>query len=1039
MKFLRRLTLPRVPGLPRITLGLAALLLFANPGTAQQLQNGIDFETQVQPLMRQLCFDCHNAKKQKGDVRLDDLNPDMLSSSSAESWALALEMLEYEDMPPRKKEQPSTEQRQLMMDWMSESLAIASAEQKKKSRTIMRRLNKQQYTYTLQELLDVGVDFGQVLPDEAKSKTGFSNNGEVLEASSLHLEYYQSIARQALDLAIVSGPKPAPIWYRVRFGKGIGKGKVAGRTGGYQSVPVATDDFLIDILTVDGKPKVAANPDQQKEFDAIKKHISVGLRGSSQSRFRVVEDGVILYSALPHREVAPGSWQGPSPNLKLEMQRVYPENGDFVIRVQASRGHLLESNERLLIPLEKRTPIYEWREDAIKTSTYAFVFEAPAATHIKNMELQEQTLRPVDVPADSSAQFELNVLNAGYFQFDLLHPPISLDNMPSVRLTLHKATLDYRLQTSVEELEQKKLVSALGAAYIPSGKHTIKVGGRFFVGFDKLIVTPIAADHPAVAPLQARSQAIAAAVAQKTPSLRAYVGTRTDDGMDYLTFDQPQEVHAAQGKSQTYTFKGRLENLPIPEPESGDTEILSGFMLLGVWNDNLAKSSKDSGPPLLVQSIEFEAPFYEKWPPRSHQLIFFEEVGNQNHKAYARKVIRRFMQRAFRRPVDPRQVDRYLAFWLDIRDHFPTLQDSIKEVLVAVLCSPNFLYLAEPADVDAVDTGIAEHALATRLSYFLWNSPPDAKLMQLAAQEQLRAQLEGQVHRLLDSESVWRFVRGFGREWLRMDRQELITINVDRYPAYTRFVKRDMAEETFHFIHHLMEHDLSIFQFIDSEYAMLNQNLAEFYGVKDVIGNHFRAVTLPTNSGRGGLLSQGSFLAGHSDGSEAHPIKRAVWIKEKILGIETPLPPPNTPPLDPETPGFDQLTLKEKLEQHRDNPSCHDCHAGLDPFGIAFEAYNAVGMLEAKRKGRPVDDSTILPDGTPVDGVDELKQYLLQEQRHQFAKTFIEYLLAYALGRDLTFADKSDVEQILDYVELHKYSMRSAILGVVLNPAFSMK
>lgn len=1019
--------------------GFCALLIPAANAGAQQLADGTDFASQIQPLMKQYCYSCHDADKQKGDLRLDTLNPDMIGGEDAETWALALEMLEFEEMPPRKaKAHPVEAERELMMHWMSGSLQLAAEAHKEKAATVMRRLNKDQYSYTLQELLGVGVDFGQVLPDEAKSKMGFSNNGEVLEASPLHLEYYQSIARQALDQAIVDGEQPAPTWYRIRFGKGIGKGKVAGRTGGYQSVPMSTDDFIIEILNADGSIKVAVDEAEQKQMNNVKRHISVGLRGSSHSRFRAVEGGVILYSALPHREVAPGSWQGPSPNLKMEMQRVFPETGDFVMRVEASRGHLLESNERLLIPLEERVPVAQ-----LDGNDGATEFRADQAANVKNMEMRESMLRAVDVPADSSAEFELELNKAGYFQFDLVHPPAATDGMPSVRLTLHKATLDHRIELTEQQLQQPRLLTALGAAYIPAGKHKIKVGGKFFIGFEKLIVTPVAVDHPAVAPLQARTEAMAAAVADEIPSLRAYVGTRTDDGMDYLTFGSSQEVHAPLGSPQTYTFHGRLENLPIPEPESGDTEVLSGFMLLGLWNDHLVKTSKDSGPPVLIRSIEFEAPFYEQWPPRSHQLIFFEEQGLQNDKAYARKIIRRFLNRAFRRPVEERQVDRYMAFWLDIKDDFPSVQDSIQEVLVAVLCSPNFLYLAEPgaqlvANEEQLNV-ISEHALASRLSYFLWNSPPDETLVRLAANSQLREQLEGQSLRLIDDPRAWRFVRNFGREWLRVDRQELITINVDKYPAYTRFVKRDMAEETFHFLHHLMEKDLSIFNMIDSDFAMLNQNLAEFYGVDGVDGNHFRPVPVAADQGRGGLLAQGAFLAGHSDGSEAHPIKRAVWIKEKILGIEPPAPPPNVPPLDPETPGFETLTLKEKLEEHRNNPSCHDCHAGLDPFGIAFEAYNAVGMMESERMGRPVDDSTILPDGTPVDGVVELKAYLLQEQKNEFAKSLIEHLLAYALGRDLSFADKADVEEILHYVKKNQYSMRSVLLGIVLSPSFTME
>ena len=1009
-----------------------------------------DFKTEVLPILDEFCFGCHGERKQKGDIRLDVLDPDVVNGLDAETWYLAQEMIEELEMPPSKAEKRNPlpdASRQLLMTWLDTSLAEAAVAQGERNRTIMRRLNKQQYTNSLQELLGLSIDFGRVLPDDGKSEMGFSNNGEVLEASSLHLEYYQAIARQALNQAIVEGPKPNPFWIRVTFAKGSGAGKIAGSTGGYQAVQFPTDDFVIEILGANGEEKVAIDGAQQKQLDDLKRHISVGLRGSSQSRWRSVNEGVVLYSALPHKEVAPGSWQGPSPNLKLEMQRVFPETGDFEMRVRASRGFLLESTERLLIPIENSVPLAYLDEQEIIMPREAQVFSASDAQGITNMEMAGGMLKPIEVPKASSAEFELEVKTAGYFQIEVVHPPASIDNMPSVRISLQNLNLDQRLALTEEQLLQDRLVTAVGAAYIPAGKHKLKIGGRFFIGFQSLLVTPIAADHPAVAPLQAKSAALAAELGAKTPSMRAFVGTRTDDGMDYLTFGAPQSVNAELGDAQIYTFHGRLENLPIPEPESGDTEILSGFMLLGLWNDHLVKSSKDPGPPILIEAIEFEAPYHAEWPPVSHTKIFFASENQGNEEVYAKEVIHSFMERAFRRPVEDDTVERYMTFWRDIRLDYTSFEDSITEVLIAVLCSPNFLYLAEPEAAAPSNEGLeepwppvlSEDALATRLSYFLWNSPPDKTLAKLARNQKLRESLDEQVQRLLEDDRSWRFVRAFTHEWLRLERQQLITINANTYPAYTRFVKRDMAEETYQFIHHLVENDMSIFNLIDSDFVMLNQNLAEFYGVDGVVGNHFRAVPLPASAGRGGLLSQGAFLAGHSDGNEAHPIKRAVWVKEKILGDDPPPPPPNTPPLDPETPGFDDLTLKEKLIAHRDNPSCHDCHADIDPFGVVFENYNAVGLLETKRKGRPVDTTTVLPNGTPIAGVPELKAYFLGEERDTFARALIEYLYAYALGRDVSFADEAEIDGILHFVQEREYSMRSVILGIVQSPSFSMR
>jgi hypothetical protein len=246
-----------------------------------------------------------------------------------------------------------------------------------------------------------------------------------------------------------------------------------------------------------------------------------------------------------------------------------------------------------------------------------------------------------------------------------------------------------------------------------------------------------------------------------------------------------------------------------------------------------------------------------------------------------------------------------------------------------------------------------------------------------------------------------------------------------------------MAEETYRFVDHVLREDLSLYALVDSDFAMLNQNLAEFYGVDDVHGVDFRAVPVSPEQGRGGLMSQGAFLAGHSDGAEPHPIKRAVWVKEKLLGQPPLPPPPNVPDLDPATPGFETLTLKEKLEAHRDNESCRDCHASFDPYGIALESYNAVGLDQPMRKGRPVDTRTTLPDGTPIDGPDGLKAYIIERKADLFAESVIEHLFAYALGRDVGITDEPELRGILERVHEQGDTLRAVIHAIVASPSFS--
>jgi hypothetical protein len=460
---------------------------------------------------------------------------------------------------------------------------------------------------------------------------------------------------------------------------------------------------------------------------------------------------------------------------------------------------------------------------------------------------------------------------------------------------------------------------------------------------------------------------------------------------------------------------------------------LSNIMVVGVWNDHLVKDSSDCGVPIVVRSIEFAGPSYPVWPPESHQQVFFESpLRETDPDGYTREVISRFMTRAFRRAVDPQEVDRYVDFWTATRDDYDNYYEGVKETLVAVLCSPHFLYIGA---LDAPAAGDA--AQAERLAYFLWNSPPDEELCRLAAEGTLRRELPRQVERMIADARIERFIDTFAVDWLRLDRHASMDVNVDTYSDYTRFVKRDMAMETKAFLLHVLREKLSLLTFIDSDFAMLNQNLAEFYAVSGVEGTHFRPVPVAPEMHRGGLLSQGAFLCGHSDGTQAHPIKRAVWLKEKILGSPVPPPPPNVPALNPETPGFEKLTLKEQLELHRDKPSCADCHRTIDPYGVVFENYDAVGRFRTQAKGRPVDARSVLPEGVEIDGVDQLKEYLLENKRDVVTRSVVSHLLAYALGRDVSYTDEQAIDDLVARVAADNYNLQTAVLAIAESPAFS--
>lgn len=991
-------------------------------------------------LLTKYCFGCHAGDEANGDVSLDALDVQMTGGDDAEAWKSVLDVINSGDMPPEDAPHPTDDERRALTDWLTSSLDQIAEQLKTVPADGVRRLTRAQYTNTLKDLLGVAVNFGDVLPEDGKSEMGFSNSGSVLQTSSLHIDYWEKLARSALDKAIKTGPRPETLRMRVTFGDDIDSQRST-RSGaevrGYQAIPIPNEDFRVEFLNDQGDPIEATDALHQKELRAKQDAIGIGMRGSANDRFTSRPDGMLLYSAVPHVETTPKSWQGPSPNLKILYRDELPEAGDFRMRVQASRVALKskEAYRAGFISLRNNEPA--------KLSENTITLLASDCGSHKGMELDDEgVLSPTDLPERTFAKYTLEIPQSGLYQIDLVHPWAPQDRMPSLELVIDRFNEQQRLNLSDDGSEQSRITTPVTLAWLRKGRHRLRVGGRFFVGFEKVHVTSLNLENPVTKGLNSEAKKNLKKFASSTPSIRAFAGTRTDDGMDYGTFDQPRILTEPIGKTTQFDFVGRLENLPLPYFEADSTDRLSNIAIFGLWNDHLVKKRSDSGPPVLVKSIEIEAPWFPVWPPKSHTDIFFptqdlDTEADSSAEAYTRAVVQQFVSRAFRRPATPAEIDRYISFWKATKDDADNYHQSVKEVLVAVLCSPNFLFVIDQEEsVDTIASDAQFH-LASKISYFLWDSPPDQTLMELAQQGKLNEEKLNQVDRMLDDPKVWRMIRTFAREWLRIDRHENIQTNIEKYPDFTRFVKSDMAEETFQFLHHVLKENRPVTELIDSDYAMLNQNLAEFYGVEDVRGSHFRPVSLDRELHRGGLLSQGAFLSGHSDGSQAHPIKRAVWLKEKVLGETPPPPPPNVPDLDPETPGFDKLTLKQQLELHRDKPSCLNCHKKIDPYGVVFQNYDAVGRYQTKIKGKPIDSQSVLPDGTKVDGIDEMKQYILQNKQDEFLTALVEHLFAWAIGRDVRFSDEEEIADIVSRVKQDGKTLRSVFRQIVASKSFS--
>ena len=547
---------------------------------------------------------------------------------------------------------------------------------------------------------------------------------------------------------------------------------------------------------------------------------------------------------------------------------------------------------------------------------------------------------------------------------------------------------------------------------------------------------------------------------------------------------------------------GKFDVNPQPTTNELDVWLLAGEMIrpdssrlfrsrpgASRWQNPLAE--KDGQPGVAYRWLEVEGPIYDQWPPPGHQLLFGDlpmvnkkvtmrperepepgrtnrfgqrrfnpppgvEVVSKQPMADARRLLPGFMERAYRHPVADADVKRFLKVIERALKDGNDFTDSMIAGYSAVLCSPEFVCLEEkPGRLD-------DYALASRLSFFLWNSPPDQELRTLAADGKLRDAdtLRAQTDRLLADPKSRRFVDAFLDYWLDLRKIVATAPDGELYPDYylDDLLTESSLEETQLFFAELLRRDLPARNIVSSDFAMLNERLAAHYGLEHVDGVALRPTPLPKGTPRGGLMTQASVLKVTANGTTTSPVTRGAWIMERILGKPPPPPPASVTAIDPDTRGA--VTIRQQLEKHRNQQSCAACHAKIDPAGFALESFDVMGgerqRYRAMGGGKPekglgkngqkfafhlalpVDCSGELPDGEKFQDVRELKQLLLKDDK-QVARNLTRQLAVYATGAPVRFSDRTEVEGILQRAGSSHYGVRSIVHELVQSDLFLVK
>jgi len=978
------------------------------------ITDGIDadlqssFEAMVQPFLAKYCLRCHNADTMKSGIRVDLLDT-TLADSHLYLWRDIRSQLNDMAMPPDDEIQPTTEERESVSQWIERALNVARSRDTQKNGSV-RRLTVSQYRNTMRTLLGLRENLSDVLPPDGISRDGFANNGQVLGLSPLQMEYYFDIAERSLDLCIVDETSPPVIQsFRMDLGKNINPDPCPDKLIlGANSLLLENSDFVVQELAPT-KP-FAYSPfamqtsfrfiegyvgndtiRQWRSFESIYHAVFACMRGTEGyplgEPFQSVAGGLLLRPAIPSPEIfGESNTYGPMVNFKVSLREL-PDHGDFRVTVRASRY-----DDGLLLDMAEPRPATSTASDALAitlddnhrghaTIEVPGVYQVDVScvmsesSHLLRLQIGEREFSRTiasEFPADAAAEIAAQ---------DQLHAVMVL-RLAAGPLAVLSSSAD---KTTVRQIRLTRLTD--------SSPHLNR-----FLAFE-----------------------------ERTPLLGVHLGLRRDCGSTLNRVESPQAVRSSN--PQEFTFIGAINDFPYPSVEKDNVNYLAGIREIGV------RSEYTDGRPmprLKIHCVEFEGPLVDSWPSETHRRIFIDSPNRDDKPVYAAKIIRSFMTRAWRRPVSNAEVNSIVKVWETSFAASADFPQSIKDALIVVLTSPQFLFLTENSAGPEAEN-LDGWELASKLSYFLWNEPPDTGLLDAAERGELHSRLDEHCNQLMQDPRFDQFLHEFASQWLSLDKFDVVEVDRAKFPLLTRDTRTQLRQEPVAFLKYAIANNLPLGTLIHSDFIVGNDTTAAYYGLADQSENGFLFAALRHDDpALGGLLSQAAILSGLSDGRESNPVKRGAWLARKIIAEPPEDPPPNVPQLREDG---EKRSLRERLERHRNQDGCIKCHLGIDPWGIVFEEYDAGGRL----KKEPTDAESELPDGTAVSGLPGLKQYLAADRIDQVAFSFLKHLSSYAVGRSLTYNELENLKQAGPELKSSGYRLQDMIRFVVNSDVFLKK
>lgn len=964
------------------------------------------------PKLIQWCGECHQGDDPQSGIRVDRLGW-IPRDREIFLWEEFREQIVQGKMPPEDAPQIQEHEKTAWLEKCEQMLHLAKS-LPVPNRGGSRRMTVAQFQNTLQDLLDWHVDLTARIPPDAISRDGFTNHVESMGMSPAVAEAYFDVADHVVSSSLIDpSERPAIQAFQMAFGRQINPDPCPDALVlGANSLLLPNSDFLV---TEDFPEKpfpyepfrmqrtfrfiegYVGNDTirEWKGFDSIYHAVFACMRGTpgypAGLAYESAADGLLLRPAIPSPEIfGESNTYGPMANFKISLREL-PSQGRFRVTVRAKKFEdaLLLAESDLLPPSEAGSP--------------------------------SAVIAAEDLPKG------LQAVEDGIYQLDVVAP--NLQGRKEVRLLIDGRPFTHTITASAAALAGEPATDKpASVAGTPMLRIRLSKGGH-----------ELAIDGPGAAEVEAlcwRKLAPASKAAKEFEAFEAYgpfvgvhVGLRRDCGSTLNPVGPAQRVESSDW--QDLVFEGEIENFPSPDVEKDNVNYLAGIREIGV------RSEYYDGRPvprLCIAKISFEGPYLTQWPPASHQQIAGTRSLESIDQIEVREQLGRLATRMFRRPATADEIEHLLKVYQQAKLGGSTNPEAYRDAATVVLASPSAFFLHEASTSDEAEA-LSEWEMASKLSYFLWNGPPDDSLLKLAETGQLKERLDHQIDRLLADPRRDRFLQTFVRQWLQLEKLDLLSIDRKTYPEWTRDLKASLRQEPIAWLGHLLDQDLPASHLVDSPWLMANEVTAAFYKLPDRPSGGPSFEPLRTDRAQlGGLLGQAGLMAALGDGRQSNPIKRGAWLAKKLVDRPPEDPPPNIPKL-PEG-DISRETFLEKLDRHRNQPGCAACHEKIDPWGIPLQNYNASGVFV----DLPTSETTsLLSDGTKITNAIELKKHLAGQLADQVAWSFARHLVCYAIGRDLTYAESVQLKAQVETLAAAGYPMRGLLRTVIHSDAFMTK